>query len=74
MEIYGHSRGATAAVRIANKLGEMSIHISQITLFNPVAMYFGGSLNFDYANVWKVTNYYQRNPLDGVLFFGKNPL
>jgi hypothetical protein len=73
IEIYGHSRGAAAAVRIANKLGALNVNVSQITLYDPVGMYFGGSFNFDYPNVMKVTNYYQRNPVDGVLFWADNP-
>ncbi len=64
LKLYGHSRGGAAAVRIANKLGAMNIHISEMTLYDPVGMYFGGSFNFDYPNVSKVTNYYQRNPTD----------
>jgi hypothetical protein len=67
LEIYAHSRGAAATVRIANKLGAMHINISQITLFDPVGLYFGGSFNFDYPNVMKVTNYYQRNPTDHLM-------
>lgn len=73
LEIYGHSRGGAAAVRIANKLGAMHINVSQITLYDPVGMYFGGSFNFDYPNVMKVTNYYQRNPVDGVAWWANNP-
>lgn len=73
LKLYGHSRGGAAAVRIANKLGAMNIHISEMTLYDPVGMYFGGSFNFDYPNVSKVTNYYQRNPVDGVLFWANNP-
>lgn len=73
LKLYGHSRGGAAAVRIANKLGAMNIHISEMTLYDPLGMYFGGSFNFDYPNVSKVTNYYQRNPVDGVLFWADNP-
>lgn len=36
-------------------------------------MYYGGSFNFDYPNVMKVTNYYQRNAVDGALFWANNP-
>lgn len=78
LKLYGHSRGGAAAVRIANKLGAMNIHISEVTLYDPVGMYFGGSFNFDYPNVSKVTNYYQRNPTDNRHFayrleFADNP-
>ena len=77
LKIYAHSRGAAAAVRIANKLGAMHVHISEMTLFDPVAFYGGGNLNFDYPNVSKVTNYYQRNPTDwsNILFvnYPSNP-
>jgi hypothetical protein len=64
LKIYAHSRGGAAAVRIANRLGAMNVHISEMTLFDPVALYGGGNFNFDYPNVSKVTNYYQRNPTD----------
>lgn len=67
LEIYGHSRGAAAAVRIANTLGAMHINIAQITLYDPVALFGGGSFNFDYPNVMKVNNYYQRNPTDHLM-------
>jgi hypothetical protein len=73
LEIYAHSRGATATVRIANKLGAMNIMISKITLYDPVGFYGGGNLNFEYPNVMQVTNYYQRNPVDGVAFWANNP-
>jgi hypothetical protein len=73
LKLYGHSRGGAAAVRIANKLGAMNIHISEMTLYDPVGMYFGGSFNFDYPNVSKVTNYYQRNDVDGVAWWANNP-
>ena len=73
LEIYAHSRGSAAAVRIANKLGAMHINISQITLYDPVGFYGGGSFNFDYPNVMNVTNYYQRNPVDGILWWANNP-
>jgi pimeloyl-ACP methyl ester carboxylesterase len=73
LKLYGHSRGGAAAVRIANKLGAMHINISEMTLYDPVGMYGGGSFNFDYPNVMKVTNYYQRNPIDGVAFWADNP-
>ena len=66
LKLYGHSCGGAAAVRIANKLGAMNIHISEVTLYDPVGMYFGGSFSFDYPNVSKVTNYYQRNPTDNL--------
>jgi hypothetical protein len=62
--IYGYSRGATAAVRIANILGEMSVTITQMILFDPVGFYGGGNLVFKYPNVMKVINYYQRNSTD----------
>lgn len=61
--LYGHSRGGAAAVRIANKLGKKQIAIAEITLYDPVSLYFGGSFTFAYPNVLKVTNYYQRNPI-----------
>ena len=64
LRIYGHSRGGTAAVRIANKLGAMNINIDEIFLFDPVTMYLGGDNVFKYPNVMKVSNYYQRNPSD----------
>ena len=67
LEIYGHSRGGAAAVRIANTLGAMHINIAQITLYDPVALFGGGSFNFDYPNVMKVNNYYQRNPTDHLM-------
>ena len=51
LKILAHSRGATAAVRIANKLGAMNISIAQINLYDPVVFYGGGSLNFNYPNV-----------------------
>jgi hypothetical protein len=51
----------------------MNIHISEMTLYDPVGMYFGRSFNFDYPNVSKLTKYYQRNPVDGVLFWANNP-
>jgi len=73
LKIYGHSRGGAAAVRIANKLGEMHIDISEMTLFDPVGMYLGGDFVFTYPNVMKVTNYYQRNSVDGVLIWADNP-
>lgn len=73
LEIYGHSRGGAAAVRIANKLGAMHINVNQITLYDPVGFYGGGSFNFDYPNVMSVTNYYQRNPVDGVAWWANNP-
>ena len=73
LKLYGHSRGGAAAVRIANKLGAMNIHISEMTLYDPVGMYGGGSFNFDYPNVSKVTNYYQRNPVDGFAWWADNP-
>lgn len=73
LKIYGHSRGGAAAVRIANELGSMNITISEIILYDPVAMYLGGSFNFDYPNVMKVTNYYQRNDVDCCLFWADNP-
>ena len=64
LKIYAHSRGGEAAVRIANELGAMHITISEINLYDPVAFYGGGSFNFDYPNVMKVNDYYQRNPTD----------
>ncbi|CCG52343.1 Probable transmembrane protein of unknown function [Flavobacterium indicum GPTSA100-9 = DSM 17447] len=64
LRIYGHSRGGTAAVRIANKLGEMNIIIEDVILFDPVTMYGGGDNIFKYPNVMRVSNYYQRNPSD----------
>lgn len=73
LKIYGHSRGGAAAVRIANKLGAMNIHIAEINLYDPVGMYGGGDFVFNYPNVFKVNNYYQRNPIDGVLFWADNP-
>ncbi|WP_426475977.1 hypothetical protein ACP3T3_11275 [Chryseobacterium sp. CBSDS_008] len=71
--IYGHSRGGAAAVRIANKLGDMNIHVAEVTLYDPVGMYGGGDFVFTHANVMKVTNYYQRNPIDRFLFWADNP-
>lgn len=73
LEIYGYSRGGAAAVRIANKLGAMHINVSQITLYDPARFNGGGSFNFDYPNVMNVTNYYQRNPVDGLLWWANNP-
>ena len=73
IKIYGHSRGAAAAVRIANKAGEMNITIHEIVLFDPVGFYFGGDFVFKYPNVMKVTNYYQRNPVDGLFWWADNP-
>lgn len=60
LKIYGHSRGGAAAVRIANKLGAMHITIDEIYLYDPVSL--GGAFVFEYPNVMKVNNYYQRNP------------
>ena len=65
--IYAHSRGGTAAVRIANDLFGMHITISEINLYDPVGLYGGGDLVFKYPNVLKVNNYYQRNPTDHLL-------
>ncbi|MDR7209618.1 hypothetical protein [Flavobacterium piscis] len=62
--IYGHSRGGAAAVRIANTLGAMHINIAEINLYDPVGFYGGGDFVFEYPNVMKVNNYYQRNPTD----------
>lgn len=64
LKLYGHSRGGAAAVRIANILGEMNIHVSEINLYDPVGLYGGGDFVFNYPNVTKVNNYYQRNPTD----------
>jgi RHS repeat-associated protein len=64
LKIYGHSRGGAAAVRIANALGAMHINVAEINLYDPVALFGGGSFNFDYPNVMRVNNYYQRNPTD----------
>lgn len=71
--LYGHSRGGAAAVRIANKLGERQIPIAEITLYDPVGLYFGGSFTFTYPNVLKVTNYYQRNPIGSFSLWTYNP-
>jgi hypothetical protein len=40
----------------------MHITIAEINLYDPVALFGGGIFNFDYPNVMKVNNYYQRNP------------
>lgn len=66
--IYGHSRGGAAAVRIANKLGDMYIHVAEVNLYDPVGMYGGGDFVFTHPNVTKVNNYYQRNPTDHLYF------
>jgi hypothetical protein len=71
--IYAHSRGGAAAVRIANDLFGMHITISEINLYDPVGIYGGGDLVFKYPNVMKVNNYYQRNPVDGILIWADNP-
>ena len=73
IKIYGHSRGGAAAIRIANKLGDMNIHIAEVNLYDPVGMYFGGDFVFKHQNVMKVNNYYQRNPVDGILIWANNP-
>ena len=73
LKIYGHSRGATAVVRIANKLGEMGISIAEIHLYDPVVLYGGGGLKYNYNLVGKFNNYYQRNPIDGFLMWANNP-
>lgn len=61
-EIYGHSRGDAAAVRIANVLGDMNIHVAEVNLFDPVSL--GGDFIFTHPNVLRVNNYYQRNSSD----------
>jgi len=78
IKIYGHSRGGAAAVRIANKLGDMNIHVAEVNLYDPVGMYLGGDFVFKHPNVMKVNNYYQRNPTDNLKFalkldFADNP-
>lgn len=42
----------------------MNITIAEVNLYDPVAMYGGGSLVFKRPNVMRVNNYYQRNPID----------
>ncbi|WP_147473910.1 hypothetical protein [Chryseobacterium nematophagum] len=73
IKIYGHSCGGAAAVRIANKLGDMFIHVAEVNLYDPVGMYFGGDFIFKHPYVMKVNNYYQRNPVDGILIWANNP-
>jgi len=36
-------------------------------------MYLGGDFVFKYNNVKEVTNYYQRNKVDGLLIWADNP-
>ncbi|MES2545675.1 MAG: hypothetical protein V4589_10655 [Bacteroidota bacterium] len=62
LKIYGYSRGGAAAVRIANKLGAMNVHISEVNLYDPVSL--DGNLVFNYPNVTTVNYYYERNPTD----------
>lgn len=62
IKIYGHSRGGAAAVRIANVLGDMNIHVAEVNLFDPVSL--GGDFVFTHPNVLRVNNYYQRNSSD----------
>jgi hypothetical protein len=73
LKLYGYSRGGAAAVRIANKLGAMGIDISEIVLFDPVGMYFGGRFEFKHDNVDVVRNFYQRNPVDKIGWWADNP-
>lgn len=68
--IYGYSRGGVAAVRIANALGDMNIHVAEVNLFDPVGLYGGGDLVFTHPYVMKVNNYYQRNTLDSYKLLG----
>lgn len=51
----------------------MYIHVAEMNLYDPVGMYMGGDFVFKHPNVMKVNNYYQRNPIDGVLFWANNP-
>lgn len=52
--LYGHSRGGAAAVRIANKLGDMYIHVAKVNLYDPVEMYGGGDFVFTHPYVMKL--------------------
>lgn len=67
IEIYGYSRGGAAAIRIANKLGEMGIYISKLVTIDPQSMLSGGfwrnsySFNLKFGNVMKLQNFYQQN-------------
>ncbi|CAA7195194.1 hypothetical protein [Chryseobacterium potabilaquae] len=51
----------------------MNIHVAEVNLYDPVEMYFGGDFVFKHPNVIKVNNYYQRNPVDGVLKWVNDP-
>jgi hypothetical protein len=61
IKIYGYSRGAVAAVRIANEL-QHSVPIIELNLYDPVIL--GGDLILKGNHVNRVNHYYQRNPTD----------
>jgi hypothetical protein len=61
IKIYGYSRGAVAAVRIANEL-QHKVAIIELNLYDPVIL--GGELRLEGNHVMRVNHYYQRNPTD----------
>jgi len=61
IKIYGYSRGAVAAVRIANEL-QHKVAIIELNLYDPVIL--GGELRLEGSHVMRVNHFYQRNETD----------
>ncbi len=75
IEIYGYSRGGSAAVQAANMLGEVNVQVHKLVLFDPHILWDNTHLVLTGANVREVHNFYQRNPRTGGQFgfWGSNP-